>query len=293
VSLARKLLLTFLLVSVLPLLGLGYVYNSRFENELRGSLVRSLGQIADKKVEQINAFIEQVRIDTLLLSRSRTVRDALAPYAGEQGASRPAATVDSDELIHYYAGHIDAAQLYDLLLISANGDVVFSVRREADFGRNLHDKHLRDTGLALGFRQALDSLSVQFTDFDHYKVSGGTPSAFIVAPVLEGGRVIGAIALQIDIQRFNRISTDRTGLGQSGETVLARLEPGGGSALFTSQLQRATEGPFIFRSPLDKVAVPMRHALNGERGAGVELDYSGTPVIAPGVICRSCAGAWW
>ena len=278
-NLARKLLLAFVLLSVLPLMLIGYLYDSNFEHELRAEQIERLSRLADKKLGQINAYLEQERIGALQLSRARTVRFTLEACARGActGGKRPPGDA---ELRNYYNDYVETSRRYDLLLIDAEGNVLFSVREENDLGSNLFGPRMRDTSLGQGFRRALDTMSVQFADFDHYAQSAGIPAAFVVAPVMEKSRIVGAVALQIDVSRFHEVSNDRTGLGNSGETVLARRDRDGRSAQFTSALRRSDQQPFKTRIPFDKMPRPVQRALNGERGAGPTLDYSGTTVVA-------------
>ncbi|MBN2887210.1 MAG: HAMP domain-containing protein, partial [Chromatiaceae bacterium] len=97
-------------------------------------------------------------------------------------------------------------------------------------------------------------------------------------PVLDAGLPIGAVALQLDLEELMRVTSDGTGLGESGETVLAQRD--GNSALYVGPLRHVANASFRYRVALPEVAEPMRAALAGDHGQGLTGDYAGVPIIA-------------
>lgn len=72
-------------------------------------------------------------------------------------------------------------EYYDLMLINAAGDIVYSVKKEAELGLNVNDKTFENRELASVFTQGLDALTI--TDFDFYAPSQNKVMALITAPV--------------------------------------------------------------------------------------------------------------
>ena len=110
----------------------------------------------------------------------------------------------------------------------------------------------------------------------------------MVAPVWNAQQaVVGAIALQLDNNRFLDALTDRTGLGASGETVLAQREQGSDEVVYTSPLRGLPDAAFRTRARATEVAVPMRNALAGLRGGGLaRATTRGRRCWPPGATCR-------
>jgi diguanylate cyclase (GGDEF)-like protein/PAS domain S-box-containing protein len=104
------------------------------------------------------------------------------------------------------------------------------------------------------------------------------PAAFLVAPVLDNGSVIGALALQLDLQKLMTVTIDRIGLGRTGETVLAQKD--GGEAYYTAPLRHVRDAAYRYRVPLEQAAQPMQKALAGGQGQGIILDYAGIEAVA-------------
>jgi signal transduction histidine kinase/DNA-binding response OmpR family regulator/HPt (histidine-containing phosphotransfer) domain-containing protein/HAMP domain-containing protein len=98
-----------------------------------------------------------------------------------------------------------------------------------------------------------------------------------VAPLLRDGAFLGALALQVDLGRLEPVVADRTGLGRTGETVLAQRE--GDEVLYTAPLRHVPDAAYRHRLPLDQVSWAMRQALTGVAGEAIAADYAGNEVV--------------
>ncbi|MEY4338624.1 MAG: hypothetical protein RLZ14_474 [Actinomycetota bacterium] len=122
------------------------------------------------------------------------------------------------------------AELYDLYLVdAASGEVLYSVQKEPDFGTNLLDGPYQQSALADVFNRARNGdggeAGVVIADFERYLPSGGIPTAFLGAPVMDGDRVVAVVAGQVSIEALNDSMTSGgnwadEGLGTSGESYL-------------------------------------------------------------------------
>lgn len=276
-----RLLLSYLLVAVLPLTGLSMLYTSSFETTLHTTMLGNMDAIADKKADQIDTFVEERLADARHLSHSKNTAEILASltqafHVGglDTPAYRAAESRFRGELTQYIAD----LGYWDLLLMDTAGNVVFSVVREADLGTNLRTGPYRTSQLAEGFHQAITRLHTRLTRFAPYVPSQNRSAAFIVTPILKDNKPLGAMALQVDMSRLESAVSDRTGLGQSGETVLAQLE--GDSVLFTGPLKRIPDAPFRYSVPFRQAPWPMQQALTGNHSHGFIRDYANVENIA-------------
>lgn len=138
--------------------------------------------------------------------------------------------------------------LEDLLLIDAeSGHVVYSTDKRADFGTGLRTGPYRDSGLA---RAVLDELQTAgadegvFVDFGAYAPAEFAPTAFAAAAIRDGGRVVGAVAVEVPSSALTAITTadgewEATGLGDTGEIYIVGPD----------QLMRSDSRLFIEDSP--------------------------------------------
>jgi class 3 adenylate cyclase len=128
-------------------------------------------------------------------------------------------------ILHRLVGNM---RYQDLLLISSEGEVVYSVAKMPDFATNIKNGPYSETNLSHVFsaaRQRKDPGHVEFADFALYPPSGNAPAAFFAVPLLENGQLLGILALQICIDEINFVMTGKQqwageGLGQSGEAYL-------------------------------------------------------------------------
>jgi len=276
-----RLLLSYLLVGVLPLAGLAAFYLASFEASLRETVLANMAIIADKKSEQIDSYMAERLEDARQLSQRRLVQEAIFAFGQafrEGGLKSPAYLAAEHRLRDELASHTETAGYYDLLLMDAAGNVIFSVQHEADLGTNLRSGAYRQTRLAQGFELAISTLQHHLTRFAPYAPSGERSAAFLIAPVLENGIPVGALALQVDISKLEPVVADRTGLGRSGETVLAQKDDN--DALYMAPLNHISEAPLHYRVPLRQAAIPMQQALAGSHNRGIIRDYAGIECVA-------------
>jgi len=126
-----------------------------------------------------------------------------------------------------YNSFLEKYGLYDIFMIGATGDIIYSTYKEFDYGTNLLDGVYRDSGLSRVFRKAksLNREEVAFDDFSPYEPSKNTPASFIGSPVYDGDKIIGVLVFQLPTAIINDVVSfsgryERAGLGESGELYL-------------------------------------------------------------------------
>jgi class 3 adenylate cyclase len=196
---------------------------------------------------------------------------------------------------------------YDMLLIDLqNGDVLYSVEKEIDFGANLHQGALSESNLAAllhAVRKSPDRGFVKIVDYEAYRPSYMAPAAFIGSPIFDGTEAVGLLALQLPIDEIDRVMTGnrewrRDGLGETGEVYLvgrdfkmrsvsrffvespneyfAALR---GLGLSEREIERIRRfGTSILEQQVRSLAV--ERALAGKAGTDVIRDYRGIPVLS-------------
>jgi PAS domain S-box-containing protein len=279
-SLSTKISLALLAVALAPLLLSQWLTLRSAEHRLFGEIQQRLENIADRKAEQIGGYIaERLMAMELLASNPALARDFARLQAGFDGGVQGPGYRAADAAIRpFYVDFIARGGYYDLFFISLAGDVVFTVKHETDFSSNLETGPYRDTELAITARQARSTLDSVFSNISRYEPSN-SPAAFMATPIMDGGRLLGILALQIDQRRFEQVVREDTGLGDTGETVLARLE--GERALFLFNLKYDATAALTRTVPLGAdYALPVQAAVEGKSGAGLSLDYRGWEVFA-------------
>lgn len=137
-----------------------------------------------------------------------------------------------DDFVRYHLTHkqvhpgfrseMQARGYADLLLLDSEGNVIYSVAKDADFATNAIVTS-EDEGLSLAFKMAMaiDAGKIALVDFSNYKPAGGSPTAFFATRIEDGGpKPAGVVVARIDLRQINAIMQVQRGLGETGETVL-------------------------------------------------------------------------
>lgn len=122
----------------------------------------------------------------------------------------------------HYETVMERNSYFDVFLFDPEGNLVYSVLKEADFATNFMSGEYKDTGLGIAFRQAmtLGRNEISFVDLAPYAPSNGDTAGFIAAPILSvNGAVMGVYAIQISTDTISAIFGTPVGLGETGSTM--------------------------------------------------------------------------
>ncbi len=101
----------------------------------------------------------------------------------------------------------------------------------------------------------------------------------IATPVRDAGlNVVGVLAARLNLTRFFRLINDSTGLGRSGETVVAKLIDD--QVVFMAPTRHDARAVLERRIPVGSDrATALQEAARGLRGSGIQNDYRGTLTV--------------
>lgn len=195
---------------------------------------------------------------------------------------------------------------FDLMLADPqSGRVIYSVEKQVHFGTSLRigPYRLSNVASAVARCATADPSTVCLEDFAPYAPSGGAPTAFMAAPVVDQGVVIGVLIAQLSDDEIDRVVTGgrrwrQEGFGATGEAYLvgpdylvrsgprsfyedrdlyfAELKAAGTSADEIAAIQRY--GSPVMQQRIDTQAT--RAGLVGIEGAGEIIGYRGVPTLA-------------
>lgn len=116
----------------------------------------------------------------------------------------------------------DANDHPDILLVNLDGDVIYSVRKLADFGVNLQSEQWQQTPLAEAYQKLNTSGSTGLISFDPVAYAGqdGQPTGFWVSPIIVGSKTIGFVAYQTPVRKLDALLGNYAGLGETGNVHL-------------------------------------------------------------------------
>lgn len=179
---------------------------------------------------------------------------------------------------HYIADYIS---FYDILFVSPEGEVVYTLRKEKDYGTNLLTGIAKDSPLAGRLREAGEQES--FVDFFYYS-SSNKPAAFFIEPALNEGKQIGWFVLEFTLNKFNSLFTGHEELISTGETFLVNRD--GYLLTESSFVGDAT----ILKMKLDNRNIESKFAVG--RGSKTVIDYRGFRVLSAFTVYRMMGTEW-
>ncbi len=273
IKIKQRLVLLFIVCTVVPLSAIGLFAYNRAAKALSTQSFAQLDALRAVKSGQMESYFGERLGDLAVLSENPIVTEALPVYAAafKEGVNSSAYRAAQEKYGTLLASYEKTYGYYDLFLIDEEGNVVYTVEHEDDFGTNLAQGQYRTTGLADIFNNGLRGTAM--TDVEKYAPSNDAPAAFLGGPVNgPTGRLIGVVALQIALDQVNGVMQERTGLGESGETYLV------GEDMLLRSDSRFSDESTILKQKIDTVAA--QEALAGKTDSKLINDYRGTPVLS-------------
>ena len=165
---------------------------------------------------------------------------------------------------------------YDLFLVNLEGQVIYSVFKEIDYGTNLKTGPHANSGIGQAAQAALTANtadSISLTDYSHYVPSYNAPAMFIASPVFDHfNNKLGAMVVQIPVEKIGQMMSS---LPTSGETEASYLL---GSDLKLRAHNSPEDGLEIIRSRIDSAAT--QAALSGKTDVQLTHNHSDTEVLS-------------
>jgi two-component system, NtrC family, sensor kinase len=296
----NKLLLWFLLISLLPLAAITSLQYYIASNSQRKEVDNNLISIAESKAKRLENYVSERQKNAVNIAQIPTITDAIEQYQitfEKDGINSSAYRQVDEKYRPFINNYLEIFGYSNILLISQSGNTIFSVKRSRELGRNYYQKTYKNSELAKVFDRAKTLMQVEISKFG-YDVTNDEPTAFIASPVFKKNLIIGVVVLQLNNQEFNKVVNDYTGLGETGETIVGSLVgdnvPLRGSK-FPVPVASLTADRIVFISSTrhDKNAAfrrfintnkqkihPLDQAVHGIKGIGITSDYRGEETIA-------------
>ncbi len=303
-----KLLVAFITIDVLLVVSLGGLSYFTARNALRNEAFAGIEALRAARSEQVLLWFNDRQREALTLSENPEVIDSAATAINSLDAG-----VDADDtreknlqmIARLYRGnpdlrgagdesiysmfHFRAHPFYqklqsinfydDILIISLNGDVVYSVSKRQDFAENVLEEP--DAVLAVPFQQVMQNADVPgfttFTDVTFYDPAK-KPVVFFAAPIFKKDKPIAVLVLELPVDTLNTLLNLRDGLGKTGETYMV-----GGDALFRSDsrfLDTLGVETTILNGAVRVDTQASQSALRGETKTRIITSYRGVKVLS-------------
>ena len=165
----------------------------------------------------------------------------------------------------------------NLICVNEQGDILYAHRPlPAHYQHNMRTI-LGRSPLGASIQRTFMTLYRDISSLDN-TTNEKSDTIWITLPFFQKGRLLGIVAMQIDIATISAIANDRTGLGSSGETLLGTL--GTYNQLIGINQKRHTSDPYIRPNRLQpQEALPLYKACLGEKKAAIAFDYRKKKVV--------------
>ena len=303
--LSRKLPIAAIVITLASILSASVAGIVVGTTSLQKAEFKALGAISDGRRNQIQTYLEKIKSDLVITSKRPDIVEAFTSFedAWNYIEGDPMKSLQ-DRYIHNNPHPVGKKQLledaekdsydmahrsfhaalrevqerngyYDVFLINMKGDVIYTVFKELDYATNLNTGQWSKTDLANVFRDVVngkDPTKVYFRDFRGYGPSNNAPASFIAKAIQSEGDTLGVLVYQMPLDNIKAILHNRTGLGETGETLLVNRT---GLLLVDSQM---TEADDALKVRLDS---PLLEQVDGKDVVSGELaDYRNMTSVA-------------
>ena len=262
-TIKSKLIIFALCISLIPILVLTTIFYLNARSTLKNQILRELTAIAESKKIHTLSFMNGKRGRTIDFSSDGFIRDSLVAisYSGYLGS------VVTDLNMHLKENKkpLDS-HLVAIAVVNMNGNVVSSTNG-AMIGMDV-------SKYELFFESIRNNYGETYVD-DTYRSSFlNEDCIFISAPLTNkhGGEKIGIIINAYALEALNEITTNRVGMGETGEVYIVNRDK-----------IMITESRFIEDAILNQVVntEPVRRIVEYGKGAmtGIYPDYRGVSIV--------------
>lgn len=264
-SIKHRLIFWFLIIALVPLMVSSVVIYIQRAGFIRQEAVEKLTAIRDLKANQIIRWIEEKKKNVHVFSQAHRLRSLeLSGQSNGAGQIDPATIQAARDILNIYqTNYRDFGELF--FIEPASGRILVSTNRAYEGHDKSDDPY---------FTVPMNTRAVCIKDI-YYSHTTSKPSMAISLPVYslsDKNRVIGILVGRIDLKNsLDTLMLDRTGMGETGETLIANKE-----SMALSELRHHANAPLNLRIR----EIPAVLAAKGETGAGETEDYRGAKVLA-------------
>jgi nitrogen fixation/metabolism regulation signal transduction histidine kinase len=261
-----KLLFIFFLLSIVPVLVVTYFGYSKTDQYLEKSLIGSLKGISEIKQKAVESYITDRLEQIQRISESLFIIGKVASIS-ELSQRRVAVDYSTlKETLNRLFGK--GSQFEEVFAVAADGTIIVSTAQGSE-GQSVKEHSYFIKGSENTFVQSVSISEVT-----------NKPSMVMATPIKrDDGTFVGVLAARINLESLYSIVRDYSGLGESGETVMADLR--GDEILILNPTRHNEKAALDLRFSLgDPNAHALQEATQGRSGQGFTMDYRGKKVLA-------------
>ena len=288
-TLARKTVISYLLIALVPMVIVGAVSWT-----LSSKMFSELGQFADSglkhaaldkvdsirrmKVGQITSFFESRKSDLGVISQEV---GSLMELPVLKNNGDPLTKRQLKLEMSFYSGMFESfCREYgykNLYLFAPTGYCFYAVNKNDIVKNKLLEEEYKDSALANALRKSKESSEFAFSDYSPFELSENTPYAFMVMPVRVKGEIIMYLGLQLGSERVNSMMAQGGSVSDKVESYLVGLD---GYMRSDSLLMPEEFGVATSYSENNIIQTDaIKNVSNGRAGTDIGYNYQGEKVI--------------
>ncbi|MCI5221400.1 MAG: methyl-accepting chemotaxis protein, partial [Candidatus Electrothrix sp. AR4] len=211
----------------------GYLEEREGDMEVLANLVQSLRREGISKLKAIETtkkvnlegYLQDRLADISIVASNLTTVRAVQEFGeafSEEGGRVSGSLWNGykEQYGGWFSEFRDVHGYYDVFLLSSAGDVLYTAAEESDLGQSVTRGSLQNSGLGRVFAKAVKKSGAVFEDYAPYAPSNNQYSGFVAAPILQNGRLIGVVAMQLSTTEINEVVQQREGLTSSFESYM-------------------------------------------------------------------------
>ncbi|TRZ52755.1 PAS domain S-box protein, partial [bacterium] len=259
----NKILVYFLVVLLVPTFVLSFFLVRNSQISLENQIIDKLQAVAQIQKNRLQSLLSE-KEDILTLFTSRIfLKGDIRKYN-----EKPTPELQERMNASLAEAKVNTASIDAIIVANTKGVVIASF--PASFiGTDISGDEL--------FTKGIKKNDVSLFKKD---TTTGIMDEYLTGPLVLNGEILGAVILEINPSNILNVSGDYTGLGKTGETLIAKKDDNG-DALFLTPTRFDKKAALLRTVSKDQTNVPSVHAVNGEEIILPNaVDYRGVSVIA-------------
>ena len=221
-SLSLRLLIWFILLSLLPLIIFAFHTYQENANKIHESVLSKLSESSRLQKRYIENWFNYRYSDISSWSQSMYSKNFMTYLieSKKQSSLRTKDFIKSypyTRLVEQFEKEFinikkNYEHVHDILFIDKDGDILYSVSKESDLGTNIVKGIYSSTRFCKTVKETIDDKGVHYSDIEYYEPSESTLASFLTAPLFdERGNFMGVFVIQLKLYNLFSIFNFKEG----------------------------------------------------------------------------------
>jgi PAS domain S-box-containing protein len=275
-SIRLKLIIMFLAITSIPVILVGALTFHNYKNSMEIKQISHLKDIAAYKADKIETYFNGLKSNIKITPGFYNIRKNLPVLLRlSEDPNNPEFQASKEQLgEQLQLTQSVLSDVTDIMLVNPEGKVVYANKSghlSKDLTKGSSEAERR------AFAEGKDKVYLSDIYFD--KAEDNRYEMLLTAPAFDFNNVpIGIIAFEVDMTTVYKLVQDKTGLGETGESVMGKKVAN--EVLYLSPLRYEPNAALNKKITIGAgVAVPIQNAAQGKTGASITADYRGKKVI--------------